>query len=438
MSTIVGTDIFLIARGTTNYKVTATDVATFTGGGGGSVTGTLPIVVTGSAISINAATTAATGSIQLATAAENAAGTDATKAVTPAFSVPKDASGMTGAAILPGGADGLRPTTPTVGMTRWNSTRGYLEVYTGAAADWNQLEYVPVPDAIPPDLTISANTSLNDGTYLVNNFTLNSGTTLTTNGQAIVIICTGTATINGTVDLNGNGGSGGGSYGVPFGSSGGPAGVGAGAGLPNFGGTSYSSAVSIVGSGGGSSGTVTDLVSAVAAGAGGSGGGGFVVRAAKNITLSATGVINANGDNGSTGRNAFGPDWTVSGAGGGSGGVVILRSDQNVSNLGTINVSGGAGSQAYSSLGKETSGGGGGGGGIVILQANGTVTNTGTVTLTGGVAGVAVIGYTSIGAGGGGGCGGAGGNGTLNALPPRPAGPIAGGNGVLLFTGSPI
>ena len=171
MSTINNTDVFLIVRGTTNYKVTAADVASYsvlgglpsqagnsgkvlstngsgvlswivTGGTGTvtSVTGTLPITVaTGTStpvIAINAATTAATGSIQLATAAENAAGTDATKAVTPAFSVPKDASGMTGAALIPGGNDAARPTTPATGMTRYNSQSGTpvsMEYYDGAA-----------------------------------------------------------------------------------------------------------------------------------------------------------------------------------------------------------------------------------------------------------------------------------------------------------------
>ena len=33
MSTIVGTDLFLIARGTTNYQVTAADVAAYTASG---------------------------------------------------------------------------------------------------------------------------------------------------------------------------------------------------------------------------------------------------------------------------------------------------------------------------------------------------------------------------------------------------------------------
>lgn len=107
-----------------------------------AVTGTLPITVaTGTStpvIAINAATTALPGSIQLATAAENAAGTDATKAVTPAFSVPKDAANMTGAAILPSGATGTRPGTPTVGMTRVNTTTNSPETYVNSA--WSPIQ----------------------------------------------------------------------------------------------------------------------------------------------------------------------------------------------------------------------------------------------------------------------------------------------------------
>jgi hypothetical protein len=48
MSTINNSDIFLITRGTTNYKVTAADVKTYT-----AVTGTAPIAVTGSVVSLN-------------------------------------------------------------------------------------------------------------------------------------------------------------------------------------------------------------------------------------------------------------------------------------------------------------------------------------------------------------------------------------------------
>jgi hypothetical protein len=114
------------------------------GGGGGSgtvtsVTGTLPITVatgtTTPVIAINAATNAAAGAIEIATLAEAAAGTDATRALTPESGVPKDASGMAGAAILPSGTTAQQPGTLVTGMTRYNTTTGDLEFYTGSA--WN-------------------------------------------------------------------------------------------------------------------------------------------------------------------------------------------------------------------------------------------------------------------------------------------------------------
>jgi hypothetical protein len=133
MSTINNTDLFLVTRAGTNYQVTAADVASFAGGGGGTYTGTLPIVVTGSAISINAATTGLFGSVQLADASASQAGTSATLVSTPAFTVPKDAAGMAGAALLPGSAAAFAGTVAT-GMIRYNNSTppAYLEYYNGS------------------------------------------------------------------------------------------------------------------------------------------------------------------------------------------------------------------------------------------------------------------------------------------------------------------
>jgi hypothetical protein len=182
MSTINNTDLFLVSRAGTNYQVTAADVSAFTGGGGGTYTGTLPIVVTGTVISINAATNAAAGSmsaadkakldgaativssvtgtlpitvatgtstpviainaatnaaagaIEIATLAEAATGTDATRALTPESGVPKDASGMAGAALLPGSAAAFAGTVAT-GMIRYNNSTppAVIEYYNGSA-----------------------------------------------------------------------------------------------------------------------------------------------------------------------------------------------------------------------------------------------------------------------------------------------------------------
>jgi hypothetical protein len=131
------------------------------GGGGSTYTGTAPIVVAGTAISITAATTGAAGVvtvgtnidvttgtisvknasaadkgvIEIATLAEAATGTDATLALTPSTGVPKDAATMTGAAILPASTTANRPGTPVAGMFRVNTTTQSTEAYVNGA--WN-------------------------------------------------------------------------------------------------------------------------------------------------------------------------------------------------------------------------------------------------------------------------------------------------------------
>jgi len=76
--------------------------------------------------------------VTAATLAEAAAGTLNTVFSSPQTAVPKDASGMTGAAILPGGDDAERTAiaTPVAGMVRYNDQGGTpvdLEYYDGTA-----------------------------------------------------------------------------------------------------------------------------------------------------------------------------------------------------------------------------------------------------------------------------------------------------------------
>ena len=105
-----------------------------------SITGTTPIQIGGTAsipnVTIDAATDVAPGAVELATAGEAAAGIDADRAMTPSVSVPKVLLDMTGAAILPGGDDTERSaiTTPTKGMLRYNDTASpaVLEYYDGS------------------------------------------------------------------------------------------------------------------------------------------------------------------------------------------------------------------------------------------------------------------------------------------------------------------
>jgi hypothetical protein len=77
--------------------------------------------------------------VTAATLAEAAAGTINTKYSSPETAVPKSSSGMTGAALIPGGNDGARP-SPVTGMLRYNNQGGTpvkMEYYDGAA--WSGL-----------------------------------------------------------------------------------------------------------------------------------------------------------------------------------------------------------------------------------------------------------------------------------------------------------
>ena len=146
---LTGTDLFIVSRGGANFKVTGAEITTFIGGVT-SVTGTLPIVIAGSAavpdITINAATTTTKGSIQIATLAEAVTGTLATSALTPESGVPKNASGMTGAAILPGGTSGTRPAGATTGWLRYDTDQvneatipqDFVEYYDAQTGTWQQ------------------------------------------------------------------------------------------------------------------------------------------------------------------------------------------------------------------------------------------------------------------------------------------------------------
>lgn len=71
------------------------------------------------------------GGVTAATLAEAAAGTLNTKYSSPETAVPKNASGMTGAAILPGGTSAQQPGGAAAGWTRYNSTNKGLEFYDG-------------------------------------------------------------------------------------------------------------------------------------------------------------------------------------------------------------------------------------------------------------------------------------------------------------------
>jgi hypothetical protein len=73
---------------------------------------------------------ASSGSLSPASLAEAAAGTITNKYSSPQTAVPKDTSGMAGAALLPSGGN---YTGTTTGMFRFNTTSNHVEFYDGAS-----------------------------------------------------------------------------------------------------------------------------------------------------------------------------------------------------------------------------------------------------------------------------------------------------------------
>jgi hypothetical protein len=367
-----------------------------------AVTGTLPITVaTGTStplIGINAATTALPGSVQLADAAASAAGTSATLVNTPAFSVPKNGAGMTGAAILPSGTDAQRTaiTTPVVGMQRFNTDAGYEEVYTGATLGWRKLDFVPEASTLA-DITLSGATSL-AGTYYCKNFTVSAGSTLTSTSQGVYIKATGSVVINDSSwTLSGVIGAQSQASTQVLGADGN--GLGAGLAAVGITGKPYGYLAQLGGSSG-SSGTVS-FGTTTTNQQGGDAGGYLVILANGPITLNGTVVMNCSGGAGG-GSSAGSP--LGGGGGGGSGGCIILSSQDTLTTPAsvTFNVSGGAGSNGIFNGSNNSAGGGGGSGGWIVLQSPNLV-DASTKNLAGGAAGViATGGVGNLGGGGGG------------------------------------
>ena len=292
-------------------------------------------------------------------------------------------TGATGASIVPPGTTAERP-TGVPGLLRWNNQLGYLEVYTGAVNQWNQLDYVPLPSTPPADLTITTNTTLSDGLYFVNNLTVNAGVTVTSGSCSLIFICTGNAVINGSFAcpplVSG---------GFPVSSTNDGFNDGSPGGNIGSGGFVYSPSVSLVGSGGISGSAYSQGAnSTITSGAGGQGGANLAIRAYGAISIGAGSSIRCNGGNGGAAVNGIGV-WGATGSGGGSGGSVILHSSGNLTLAAgsSIEVKGGNGTNAIQSGTASIGGGCGGGGGWVILQCEESLTNNATITLTGGTAG---------------------------------------------------
>ena len=292
------------------------------------------------------------------------------------------------------------------------------------------------------------------GTYLCNDFTLNSGTTCYIR-DTVYIMARGDVVINGF--MNGMGDT---TAALPpmeyaylgntwtstvvsrtdlFGNYGNYPGSGIAGGTTALGGLAHEAIVNLRGSGGASgymAFTSTTLPSPAGHYAsGGLAGKTIIIRALGSIQIGSSGVINCAGGWAQNWNSQFPfpAELLYSGAGGGSGGVIVLDADGDCTNSGGLYAVGGKGSNGLNG----TYGGGGGGGGIIIVQSRYETSTVGTTLVTQGIAGESS--GISLGSGGGGGCGGFGGNGGHGRGPGNANGfaPVNGELGIVRQWGTP-
>lgn len=335
----------------------------------------------------------------------------------------------------------IKSGTPTSGAVAYGD--GNKILFSGGGTDGQWLKRVsgaPTWTSLPGSfggdgsdgaITISGATSYNGPLQKnASTFTVNSSQTLTCDtGSPIIINCTSTFTVNGTITMTAAGGAGGrgASASVTVGDSGaGPGGGhfsvrgssdgGGGGGFGGRGGRgAYSGGATYAGPAGqiyngwivGGSGGAGGGQTTGAGGDGGTGGSALIVCATGAITVASTGTITCSGAAGAAGGSA-----NAGGAGGGSGGLVLLASQTSVTcqASSTVTCSGGNGG-ACNGIG----GGGGGGGAGRRIAWSPSNTLSGTTTLAGGSGGAG---------GGGGGTGEAGASGTAQSITGTPNAPL--------------
>jgi len=225
--------------------------------------------------------------------------------------------------------------------------------------------------------------------------TINNGVTIIPNGYRIFV--QGVLTNNGTIQWNGNDGTGPSSAGaaqqntnstINTGSTNTAPGTAGGTSTVTTGGAGSASTLTNFGGRGGTGGAGTN-----AAGAGGT----VTAFTTKQIVprFLPTAIIGQvyTGDaaqarlSGGTGGGAGGGDGTNRGGGGGGGGAIVILAAKQIAGTGTISANGGVGGNSTTG---NTGGGGGGGGGFVIVVSSsvsgGTVSGQ-TVTANGGAGG---------------------------------------------------
>jgi hypothetical protein len=354
-------------------------------------------------------------------------------AITPTLLDSTSQSGS-GALLLPSGTTAQRPASPQVGMQRWNSTAGSMEVYLNASASWVAYPTTGFSNPYNIDYMIIAGgggggNSFNHsacgggggagGLCSAFGVPVSSGYTV----MAITIGLGGAGAIgtsgsnipgsngqNSSIYFNNNhyppavaiGGGGGhgysDDYGISGGSGGGAGGAGrftipGGSGAPGQGfaggnhtGTGQSNSSTSCGGGGGAGGPGGNGTANTTGGAGGLGTNLFSTWA----TATGTGVQ----QQGYPAQSAF-SRWFAGGGGGGSclgansagglggGGIGGLGSSQNGGNA--VANTGGGGGGAAAITGASANGGNGGSGIAIIRYAGSTQRGTGgTVTISGG------------------------------------------------------
>jgi len=245
-------------------------------------------------------------------------------------------------------------------------------------------------------VTMVTNTTLDSGEYHYSSLTLNGSQVLdvteSTDGF-LVIRCTGTVTIAGTIDLDGVGAIGG-IGGDLADEIGGTGGTGTGGAIGGSGGSSNAGD-------GGTSGpsslkgvTVPGIAGPTAINTVGNAGSTMGAKFVRLLNYVIDPVNYTGSGGGGGGANTVGNDG---GDGGSGGGCVIIIADTIDFQTGAVITCDGLDGV----IGTSTGGGGGGGAGGTVLLISNTLTNDGTITVTGGSGGTPLT-------GGDGGAGGAG------------------------------
>jgi hypothetical protein len=252
-----------------------------------------------------------------------------------------DMATNSGAFTPPTGTDAERPGSPDLGMTRWNSDQGILEIWNGV--QWQNItgnyavDYVIIAGGGSGGGGGGGSGGGGGGGYLANSTTVSVGTAYTVtvgSGGTGAIEDRGTNGSNSSAfSLTAIGGGAGGAYlGTQAGASGGSGGGGnttggsATPGQGNDGGSGFEANNN--GGGGGGAGSVGENADSSTGGAGGSGISLSIIGSAVTYSAGGNGST-ANGSGGgsgsvNTGNGGAGAGSGVTGLSGGSG-VVIVR-----------------------------------------------------------------------------------------------------------------